>query len=174
MKMFCRSCYVATFPIVCVALLVLSACASNNGSGATPVGPPTEVSGLPAQPAAVLNLNQRLLGEWSATYPGGPFRVAIQDDPLIGGTNYVATLVDGGYGTFHAGSVVFRATPDQVVPNLAVGTQTCPDPGFISAIQVSMTITVIDAKNFTEDLVQKAACKGFPVRFTRIASSGSP
>jgi hypothetical protein len=174
MKTFCRSCYLVTFPIFCLGLLVLSACAPNQGSGAAPVPPPTEMPGLPAQPAANLKLNQQLLGEWSATYPGGPFRVVIQDDPLIGGTNYVATLADGGYGTFHAGSVVFRATPDQVVPNLAVGTQTCPDPGHISPISVSMTITAINSNNFTEDLVLKATCPGFPVRFTRIAPSGSP
>ena len=175
-QMFFRSRDRATLRIVCLALLALYACAPNSGVGATPAPPPalTAMSGLPAQPVAVPNLNQQILGQWSATYPSGPFRVVIQNDPLLGGTNYIATLMDGGYGTFHPGAIVFKATPDQVVPNLVVGTQKCPDPGYISPVDVSMTITVVDANNFTEELVQKNACVGFPVRFTRVASSGSP
>jgi len=165
-----------TLPIVCLALFALYACAPNAGDGATPAPPAplTAMAGLPAQPPIVPNLNQQILGNWSATYPGGPYRVTIQTDPLLGGTNYIATLIDGGYGTFHPGSVVFKATPDQVVPNLVVGSQKCPDPGYAGPFDVSMTITVVDANNFTEDLVQKGACKGYPVKFTRIAPSGSP
>lgn len=171
--MFRRSRDVTMLPIVYLALLALSGCAPN---AATPPPPPplTAMSGLPTQPAVVPNLNQQILGNWSATYPGGPYRVAIQNDPLLGGTNYIATLIDGGYGTFHPGATVFKATPDQVVPNLVVGTQKCPDPGYAGPTDVSMTITVVDANNFREDLVQKAACQGFPVKFSRIASSGSP
>jgi hypothetical protein len=173
--MFCRFFSVATFPVACLVLLMLSACAGNNGSGTMPGPPPPNMTGgLPAQPTPVRNLNQQLLGQWSATYPGGPFRVAIADDPLLGGTNYIATLMDGGYGTFHAGEVVFKATPDEMVPNLGVGHQMCPDPQLMSATRVSITIAVTDANNFTEELVQKGSCRGFPVRFTRIAASASP
>ena len=171
-EMFCRSRDVAALPILCLAMLALAACASNTATPAPPPFNPT--AGFPVQPPVVPNLNQQILGNWSASYPGGPFRVAIQNDPLLGGTNYIATLIDGGYGSFHAGAIVFKATPDQVVPNLVVGTQKCPDPGYAGPYDVSMTITVIDANDFTEDLVHKTACHGFPVKFTRIAASGSP
>jgi hypothetical protein len=173
-KMFGRFCDAATFPIVCLGLWMLSGCASNNSPVAPQAPPLTAMSGLPAQPPQVVNLNQQLLGQWSATYPGGPFRVAIETDPLLGGTNYIATMVDGGYGTFHPGSIVFKGTPDQAVTSLVVGSQKCSDPGYISATDVSMTITVLDANDFTEELVNKNSCKGFPVKFTRSASSSSP
>jgi hypothetical protein len=174
-----RSRNAATLSIVRLALLALlnvSACGPSAGGGATPVAPPPPppMFVLPAQPVTVANLNQQILGQWSASYPGGPFRVVIQNDPLLGGTNYIATLMDGGYGSFHPGSIVFKGTPDQVVPNLVVGTQKCPDPGYASPVDVSMTITVVDANNFTEDLIQKGACVGFPVRFTRVAAAASP
>ncbi len=173
--MFRRARDVTVLPILCLTLMALSACAPNAGEGAAPTPPPlTAMSGLPAQPAAVPNLNQQLLGNWSASYPGGPYRVTIQNNPLIGGTSYVATLDDGGYGTFHAGATVFNAVPDQVVPNLVTGTQKCPDPVYAEPFDVSVTITVVDANNFTEELVHKDACKGYPVKFTRIAGSASP
>jgi hypothetical protein len=89
-----------------------------------------------------------LMAQWSAAYPGGSLRVSIQNHPMLFSTNYVAALMSGGYGTFRVGAVVFRATPDQVASNLAVGPQTCPDVGYISPIQVQMTITVIDADHF--------------------------
>jgi hypothetical protein len=171
--MFGRLCYAVAVPIACLGLWMLSGCASNN-SPAAPPPLPLSAYGLPVQPPPVVNLNQQILGQWSATYPGGPFRVDIENDPLLSGNNYIATLTDGGYGTFHAGSIVFKATPDQAVPNLVVGSQRCPDPGYISAFEVSMTITMIDANNFTEDLVHKNSCQGFPVKFTRSASSSSP
>jgi hypothetical protein len=171
-KMSCRPWCIATLPLACVFLLVLSGCATNDNSGTPPPPPPlTPMSGLPIQPPQVVNLNHQILGQWSATYPGGPYRVTVQNDPLLGGSNYIATLIDGGYGTFHAGSIIFKGTPDQVVPNLVTGSQMCPDPGYYSATQVSMTITVVDANNFTEELVHKNACKGFPVKFTRTGSS---
>ena len=122
---------------------------------------------LPEQPASATALNQQLLGEWSAAYPGGPFRVTIQNDPMVLGTNYVATLTDGGYGTFHAGAVMFRVTPDQAAPNLATGTQVCPDPGYLSPKTAQVTLTIADANHFTENLVQKGACPGYPVSFAR-------
>jgi hypothetical protein len=156
-----------TFLTVCL-VFGLSACQSYMAAQAAR---PQPLPRLPVQPAEVPNLNQSLLGQWSATYPGGPLRVSIQDDPMLFGTNYVATLVDGGYGTFHAGAVVFRATPDQAAPNLAAGTQICPDPGHFGPIQVQMTITVIDSDHFTEELADRRVCKGFPVKFTRIAAS---
>lgn len=173
-KMWRRFYSAAIFPILCLGLLALSACATNNASAPAQAPPFSATAGLPVQPPVVSNLNQQLLGHWSATYPGGPFRVDIEDDPLLGGTNYIATLTDGGYGTFHAGAIVFKATPDQVVPNLVTGTQRCPDPPYTSPVDLSMTITVIDANNFIEDLVQKGSCKGFPVKFSRRVAWGSP
>lgn len=162
-------------PIVCLVLMALSACGPNAGNEATPAPPPLNpTAGIPAQAPVVPNFNQQLVGNWSASYPGGPYRMTIQTDPLLGRTNYIATLLDGGYGTFHPGAIVFKGTPDEVVPNLVVGTQKCPDPGYAGPTDVSMTITVVDANNFTEDLVQKGACKGYPVKFTRSAGSGSP
>src|SRR5271165_3086566 len=108
--MFRRSLDVTMLPIVGLALLALSACAPN---AATPAPPPfNPTAGLPAQPLVVPNLNQQILGNWSASYPGGPYRVAIQTDPLLGRTNYIATLIDGGYGTFSPGSIVFKGTPN--------------------------------------------------------------
>ncbi len=137
--------------ILCLMLLALSACGPNAGNEAPP--PPfNPTAGMPVQPPVVPNLNHQIVGNWSASYPGGPYRVTIQTDPLIGRTNYVATLLDGGYGTFHPGDVVFRGTPDETVPNLVRGTQKCPDPGYAGPIDVSMTITVLDANNLTEDL----------------------
>ncbi len=172
--MFCRSWYALTVPMICLLWLATSSCAPNTTSVAAPAPTPlAPMAGLPAQPVTVQNPNLQLVGQWSATYPGGPFRVDIERDPLLGRTNYIATLIDGGYGTFHAGSIVFKGTPDGVVPTLVVGTQKCPDPGYYSAFDVSMTITVIDANNFTEELVQKNSCKGYPVKFTRSASSGA-
>ena len=173
-KKLCRSLYAAIFPVGCAALLALSACATNTAPAPAQAPPLSPMAGLPAQPPVVPNLNQQILGRWSATYPGGPFRVDIQNDPLLGGNNYIATLADGGYGTFHAGAIVFKATPDQVVPNLVTGEQRCPDPPYTSPVDISMTITVVDANNFTESLVQKDACKGFPVKFTRVTASGGP
>jgi hypothetical protein len=170
--MFRRSRDVTMLPIVCLVLMALSACASNSGSEATPAPTPlAPMAGLPAQPPVITNLNQQIVGNWSASYPGGPYRVTIQTDPLLGRTNYIATLIDGGYGTFSPGSIVFKATPDGVVPNLVTGTQKCPDPGYAGPFDVSMTITVVDANNLNEDLVQKGACKGYPVKFTRTAAS---
>ena len=169
-KTVCRSFSVAG----CAALLALSACATNDSSAPPPSQTIPPMAGLPAQAPVVPNLNHQILGRWSATYPGGPLRVDIENDPLLGNTNYIATLVDGGYGTFHPGAIVFKAVPDQAVPTLVTGTQRCPDPPYTSPVDISMTITVIDANNFTEELVQKNACKGFPVKFTRLAGSQSP
>ena len=162
-----------TFPIV-ITLLMLSACAANNPPAPAEPPPLSPMAGLPAQPPVVPKLNQQILGRWSATYPGGPYRVDIQNDPLLGGTNYIATMADGGYGTFHPGAIVFKATPDLAVPNLVTGKQRCPDPPYLSPTDVSMTITVADANNFTEDLDQKGSCKGFPVKFTRLGAPASP
>jgi hypothetical protein len=174
-KMLCRSLHAAFVPLGGAALLALSACAINNAPPPPATPPPlAPLAGLPVQPPVVPNLNQQILGPWMAGYPGGPFRVDIQNDPLLGGNNYIATLADGGYGTFHAGEIVFKATPDQVVPNLVTGTQRCPDPPYLSPVDLSMTITVADANNFTEDLVHKGACKGFPVKFTRGSTPASP
>ncbi len=153
--------------IVCL-VLGLAGCQSYMAAQAPQPHPlPT----LPVQPAEVPNLNQTLLGQWSATYPGGPLRVSIQNDPMVFGTNYVATLLDAGYGTLSPGTVVFRATPDQNTSSLVTGTQTCPDPGYISPIQVQMSVTVIDPDHFVEELVDNRTCHGFPVKFTRIAGS---
>jgi len=83
---------VAMLPIVCLVLMALSACASDSGNEATPAPTPlAPMAGLPAQPAVIPNLNQQILGNWSASYPGGPYRVTIQTDPLLGRTNYIAT-----------------------------------------------------------------------------------
>jgi len=80
-------------------------------------------------------------------------------------------LLDGGYGGFQPGTVVFRAAPDYSTPNIVTGTQNCPDPGYLSPMQVRITIVVIDAGTFTEDLVDKGVCKGFPVKFVRTGPS---
>lgn len=145
--------------------MAVSGCDLYNNFMAAQATPPMPT--LPEQAASAPALNQQLLGEWSASYPGGPFRVTIQNDPMVLGTNYVGTLTDGGYGTFRSGAVVFRATPDQAAGNLATGTQLCPDPGYLSSKEAQMTLTIDDANHFTVNLAQKGVCSGFPVSFTR-------
>jgi hypothetical protein len=134
---------------------------------------PRSMPTLPAERPVAPNLNQQLLGQWSATYPEGQRRVTIQDNPRVFGTNYVATLVDGRYGTLGAGAVVFQATPDGSVPTLVTGTQFCSDPRGL-LIHARMTIVVTDTDNFIERLVDLGACSGFPVKFTRIPQSSPP
>ena len=118
----------------------------------------------------VLPLNEELEGLWSATYPSGPLQVNIQDDPQLGDHNYVARLVDGSYGMIHPGAITFTAAPDGSIPNLVAGDQKCSQPGRMGLLHGAMSITVEDADHFTENLVRKGTCPGFPIHFTRIAN----
>ena len=117
----------------------------------------------------VLPLNEQLEGLWSASYPGGPLQVNIQDDPQLGDHNYVARLVDGSYGTIHPGATSFTGAPDPSIPNLVGGDQKCSLPGRMGLLHAPMSITVQDADHFSENLVRKGTCPGFPIKFTRIA-----
>ena len=117
----------------------------------------------------VLPLSEQLEGLWSATYPGGPLQVIIQNDPQLGDHNYVARLVDGSYGTIHPGAVTFTGSPDASIPTLVGGDQKCSMPGRMGLLHAPMSITVHDADHFTENLVHKGTCPGFPIEFTRIA-----
>ena len=117
----------------------------------------------------VLPLNEQLEGLWSAPYPGGPLQVNIQDDPQLGDHNYVARLVDGSYGMIHPGAITFTGAPDGSIPNLVGGDQKCSLPGRMGLLHARMSITVQDADHFTENLVRKDTCPGFPIKFTRIA-----
>jgi hypothetical protein len=128
--------------------------------------PPPE---LPPPQYHVLPLNEELEGLWSATYPGGPLQVNIQDDPQLGDHNYVARLVDGSYGMIHPGAISFTGAPDASIPTLVSGDQKCSRPGRMGLLHAPMSITVEDADHFTENLVRKDACPGFPIKFTRIA-----
>ena len=116
----------------------------------------------------VLPLNEQLEGLWSAPYPGGPLQVNIQDDPQLGDHNYVARLVDGSYGMIHPGAITFTGAPDGSIPNLVGGDQKCSLPERMGLLHARMSITVQDADHFTENLVRKDSCPGFPVIFTRI------
>ena len=117
----------------------------------------------------VVPLNEQLEGLWSATYPGGPQQVNIQDDPQLGDHNYVARLVDGSYGTLHPGATTFTGAPDASIPTLVGGDQKCSRPGRMGLLHAPMTITVHDADHFTENLAHKDTCPGFPIEFTRVA-----
>ncbi len=117
----------------------------------------------------VIPVNEQLEGDWSATYPGGPLHVSIRPDPQLGDHNYVARLVDGSYGTIHPGAITFTGAPNFSVPNLVAGIQKCSVPGRIGLLRAPMSITIQDANHFTENLVRKDACPGFPIKFTRIA-----
>jgi hypothetical protein len=128
--------------------------------------PPPE---LPPPQYHVLPLNEQLEGLWSATYPGGSLQVNIQDDPQLGDHNYVARLVDGSYGMIHPGAITFTGAPDASIPTLVSGDQKCSRPGRMGLLHAPMSITVQDADHFTENLVRKDTCPGFPIQFTRIA-----
>jgi hypothetical protein len=114
-------------------------------------------------------VNEQLEGLWSASYPGGPLQVNIQDDPQLGDHNYVARLVDGSYGTIRPGAITFTGSPDPSIPTLVGGDQKCSLPGRMGLLHAPMSITVQDADHFTENLVHKGTCPGFPIKFTRIA-----
>ena len=113
---------------------------------------------LPPEPPPpqyhVLPLSEQLEGLWSATYPGGPLQVNIQDDPQLGDHNYVARLVDGIYGTIHLGAITFTGAPDASIPTLVGGDQKCSMPGRMGLLHAPMSITVHDADHFTENLVR--------------------
>ena len=146
--------------VAAVALVItFTSCAENP----TPLPPP------PPPQFHVLPLNDQLEGQWSATYPGGPLQVNIQDDPQLGDHNYVARLVDGSYGTIHPGAITFTGAPDGSIPSLVGGDQKCSLPGRMGLLHAPMSITVQDADHFTENLVRKDTCPGFPIKFTRIA-----
>ena len=84
--MFRRSRDLTMLPIVCLAAdgAVCVRIQPWRRSHAGPPPPLAPMAGLPAQPPVVPNLNQQILGNWSASYPGGPYRVTIQTDPLLG------------------------------------------------------------------------------------------
>jgi len=146
--------------VAVVALAItLTSCAENP----PPLPPP------PPPQFHVLPLNEQLEGLWSASYPGGPLQVNIQDDPQLGDHNYVARLVDGSYGTIHPGATSFTGAPDPSIPNLVGGDQKCSLPGRMGLLHAPMSITVQDADHFSENLMRKGTCPGFPIKFTRIA-----
>jgi hypothetical protein len=122
----------------------------------------------------VIPLNEQLTGDWTAAYPGGPLHVNIQPDPLLADHNYVARLVDGNYGTIHAGATTFTGTPNTSAPNLVGGIQKCSVPERIGLIRAPMSITMQDANHFTETLARKDACPGFPMSFSRMANLWAP
>jgi hypothetical protein len=147
--------------VAAVALAItLTSCAENP----PPLPPP------PPPQFHVLPVNEQLEGLWSASYPGGPLQVNIQDDPQLGDHNYVARLVDGSYGTIHPGAITFTGSPDPSIPTLVGGDQKCSLPGRMGLLHAPMSITVQDADHFTENLVHKGTCPGFPIKFTRIAN----
>jgi len=146
--------------LAAVALaIVFTSCAENP----PPLPPP------PPPQFHVLPVKEHLEGMWSATYPGGPLQVNIQEDPQLGDHNYVARLVDGSYGTIHPGAITFTGSPDASIPNLVGGDQKCSLSGRMGLVHAPMSITVQDADHFTENLVRKDACPGFPIKFIRIA-----
>lgn len=123
----------------------------------------------PAPQVSFVPLSDQLEGNWSATYPDGARKVSILDDPQLGDHNYVGRLIDGNYGTIHAGEVLFTASPNASVPDLVNGVQKCSLPGRMGLARTRMTITIQDQDHFTETLVNPGACAGFPIKFTRIA-----
>ncbi|MGO9604018.1 MAG: hypothetical protein ACLQAT_11565 [Candidatus Binataceae bacterium] len=149
-----------------LALAITFTGCAQTAPGRMPAPPPPQVHVIP--------LNEQLEGDWSAAYPGGPLHVSIQDDPQLGDHNYVARLVNGSYGTIHPGAITFTGTPNYSVPNLVGGYQKCSVPGRIGLLRAPMSITVQDADHFTENLVRKDACPGFPIKFTRTANRWAP
>ena len=158
--------------VALAAALMLAGCSYQEFMAAqnAPLVMPT----LPPEPPQVVPLNNQLEGDWSASYPGGPLHVNIADDPMLTGHNYIARLVDGGYGTLHAGAVTFTGTPDHSIPNLVSGDQKCSLPGRMGLLHAPMAITVQDVDHFTEKLVRPGACPGFPIQFSRITNPWAP
>jgi len=118
-------------------------------------------------PPPPMNIARLLNGNWMATYPGGPLRVAIGLDQMLRGRNYVATLVDGNKD-IPPGQTVWKGTLDQYVPGIVNVDQICAEQGFLQARWVKARVIVSDASNFRVVLVTPGSCHGFPVKFTRV------
>jgi len=121
----------------------------------------------PPPPSGPPNLAKSLVGNWTATYRGGPLKAVITMDAQVRGINYVATLVDGNKD-MHPGTVVWRGTWDRAVPNLVRAKQLCGVAGSLSALTVDVVLTVTDPDHFTEILTIPGSCKGYPVNWARL------
>ena len=164
--------HILTAHAAVVSLAILIACVTSScnsqsfqqSSGPSmPALPPVP----PQAPPPPMNVARLLNGNWMATYPGGPLRVAIGLDQMLRGRNYVATMIDGNK-TLPAGQVVWRGTVDQNVPGIVRAKQICADNGLPLARQVPVRIVVSDASHFREELVNPGDCHGFPVNYTRV------
>jgi hypothetical protein len=150
-------------PIALALSLMAYSCAPQQ-----PPPPPSPPPPRPAPtPSGPPNYAHRLAGTWYASYPGDPLKVNITLDHWMRGVNYVATLVDGN-PDMPAGTVGWRGKPDRNVINLVLGVQLCAEPGHVRVTSENVTIHVTDADHFTENLLRRGACKGFPVNWVRV------
>ncbi len=131
-----------------------------------PPPPPPKPTPAPT-PSGPPNYAHGLVGTWYASYPGGPLKVNITLDHWMRGVNYVATLIDGNQD-MPPGTVAWRGKPDRNVLNLVIGQQLCAEAGHVRVTSADVTMQVTDADHFTENLVRRGACKGYPVNWVRI------
>lgn len=103
-----------------------------------------------------------LSGIWSATYPGGPLDVSIQQT----GKRVVATLLKGN-SYIPAGEITFHGTYDS---NPFRAQQVCALPNFVNAHWVDVQIQVIDGDHMTEEESTRN-CSSSPVLWHRHKNS---
>lgn len=154
--------------IALAILLGLAGCTT--GPWAPPPPKPPEVIYVPVAPTPPPAPNRTLLGTWAARYPGRQLQVVVSNDQLIRGTNYIVTLVDHT-PNIPAGSVVFRGKPDRNVATLVIGKQACADYGYTNVRWIEATLTVVDPNTVTEQLLHPGECKGYPTKWTRVATA---
>jgi hypothetical protein len=153
----------ASLVAACAALaLVAYSCAPQQPPPPPP--PPPRPAPTPSGPP---NYAHALVGTWYASYPGGPLKVNITLDHWMRGVNYVATLVDGNQD-MPPGTVAWRGKPDTNVLNLVVGEQLCAEAGHVRVTSQNVTMQVADTDHFTENLVRRGSCQGYPVNWVRV------
>jgi hypothetical protein len=165
LKIFSR---IAPSAAACAFILMFAGCDMLPGS--TP--PPQQTIYVPVEAPAPQTANRTLLGAWRTTFKNGPTNVVVTNDERLRGANYIASAVDSSTNV-PSGATVFKGSPDPNVPNLVVGRQMCPSAGYLTVRTVDATLTVNVDGSLTEDLKHAGECPGFPITWTRTASSGA-